>query len=169
MPHGWPDATPHGWADATHHGWADATHHGWADATHHGWADATQHGWPVATPHATPHGWPEEVQTSADRFLERWPRDCAKIRSGLLIVGLDLKVLMFSWIFLQPNETFEITGAVHNSSCYFFDWNKIRANFFKNHRDRLLMHGQRSENHDAQRQRSERKYLNLKDRWIYFC
>ena len=113
MPHGWPDATPHGWADATHHGWADAT----------------QHGWPVATPHATPHGWPEEVQTSADRFLERWPRDCAKIRSGLLIVGLDLKVLMFSWIFLQPNETIDITGAVHNSSCYFFDWNKIRANF----------------------------------------
>ena len=31
------------------------------------------------------------------------------------------------------------------------------------------MHRQRSENHDAQRQRSERKYLNLKDRWIYFC
>ena len=31
------------------------------------------------------------------------------------------------------------------------------------------MHGQRSENHDAQRQRSERKYLNLKDRWIIFA
>ena len=31
------------------------------------------------------------------------------------------------------------------------------------------MHRQRSENHDAQRQRSERKYLNLKDRWICFA
>jgi hypothetical protein len=62
------------------------------------------------------------------------------IRSRLLIVGLDLKVLEFARIFLPSNEALEIV----------FDWNKTRANIFKHNGDRLLMHGQERIHHCGQ-------------------